>query len=588
MLRYPGGCLAHNFDWKKTVGPLAQRPDWHFGLDEYLEVCRGLNAEPIITVSDYRGTPQDAADLVEYLNALATPSHPWAQKRAAWGHPRPYGVRWFEMGNESDHGNHNLVPFRQFNGDTYAAYAMATAHAMRAIDPTIKIGIQAANDIWNEAVFTKAGSIADFVIVHRYPVQYEGNNPDVDQMMLAQACMAAGEQEEALLWSQHAMIKNLIGRDLPIGLTEYNVGVVQDNPHPFRFGYAEALFCADYMRILLKPASNIAMANYWQLWNGYWGIAFKSGTSGEYQTNPVFPLYRLWAHHFGATLVSTNSDGPRLSFAGFSHVAPTDDSLKGVSKGVEPLSLPLSVPEGAISKYASVKGSVQTTLKVHIANAVGEEFPLLTTVSRPSHSANGSLPLRLSCEARFIPDAGSSYGTMSLILGDSRGWASTHSAVALEDAGRARDWHFFEATLNSLPDAQGIDIRAKIGPGNEAVSGTLEIRGLRLLIDSGSRVPRYAALTSTASLSKDGKTLYVMVFNKTANDDIDTHVVIHGFQPKSARKWTINGPSLTAGSWSEPPVRQVDTASVVAIRSRESMEIVFPAHSMTALEFQTK
>ena len=77
MLRYPGGCLAHNFDWRKTVGPVESRPDWKFGLAEYLELCRVVGAEPLITFSDYalpaEELPRLAADLVEYLNAPARP-----------------------------------------------------------------------------------------------------------------------------------------------------------------------------------------------------------------------------------------------------------------------------------------------------------------------------------------------------------------------------------------------------------------------------------------------------------------------------------------------------------------------------------
>ena len=45
-LRYPGGCLNHNFDWRKAVGPAAERKGWEFGVNEYLTVCREIGAEP--------------------------------------------------------------------------------------------------------------------------------------------------------------------------------------------------------------------------------------------------------------------------------------------------------------------------------------------------------------------------------------------------------------------------------------------------------------------------------------------------------------------------------------------------------------
>ena len=98
MLRYPGGCCSHDFHWKRTVGPLGQRPDYSFGLDEFLAYCRAVGAKPLITASDYSSRPQDNADLVEYLNAPADDNHPWAKKRAAWGHREPYQATYFGNG----------------------------------------------------------------------------------------------------------------------------------------------------------------------------------------------------------------------------------------------------------------------------------------------------------------------------------------------------------------------------------------------------------------------------------------------------------------------------------------------------------
>src|SRR5690606_839510 len=43
MMRYPGGCLAHNWDWRLAAGPLQDRGDWQFGLDEYIAFCRAID-----------------------------------------------------------------------------------------------------------------------------------------------------------------------------------------------------------------------------------------------------------------------------------------------------------------------------------------------------------------------------------------------------------------------------------------------------------------------------------------------------------------------------------------------------------------
>jgi alpha-N-arabinofuranosidase len=208
MLRYPGGCLVHNYDWKAAVGPLKDRPNFAFGVDEFIEWCRAAGAEPLMTVSAYVGGPAEAAELVEYLNAPADAQHPWAQKRAACGHAEPYGVRYFEMGNESDHGNHDVKPFRKHTPASYAEWFNDCAARMRAVDPSIRIGAlmgtgTGPGDPWNRIVAAKTAGRADFIIVHTYVVNLwqppTGSKLADNADLLMRACLAAGDQTEAML-----------------------------------------------------------------------------------------------------------------------------------------------------------------------------------------------------------------------------------------------------------------------------------------------------------------------------------------------------------------------------------------------------
>ena len=97
--------------------PRDQRPQyrghWYpqstngFGIEEFLQFCEAAHIEPAFAIN-IDETPEDAADLVEYLNGPATSV--WGAKRAANGHPRPYHVRYIEIGNEEAiDGNKALV-----------------------------------------------------------------------------------------------------------------------------------------------------------------------------------------------------------------------------------------------------------------------------------------------------------------------------------------------------------------------------------------------------------------------------------------------------------------------------------------------
>ena len=118
-IRYPGGTISNLFNWKTTLGPKAERKDQihgfynnpgqggvtpNFGIGEIADFASQVDSEIVYVYSLARGNAQDAADLVEYLNAQVG-TNPnggidWAKVRADNGHPEPYHVRYFEIGNE--------------------------------------------------------------------------------------------------------------------------------------------------------------------------------------------------------------------------------------------------------------------------------------------------------------------------------------------------------------------------------------------------------------------------------------------------------------------------------------------------------
>ncbi|HLK59701.1 MAG TPA: family 16 glycoside hydrolase [Chthonomonadaceae bacterium] len=108
FLRYGGSMVnAPEYRWKQMIGDRDHRPQylgtWYphstdgFGIEEFLQFCEAAHIEPAFAIN-IEETPQDAADLVEYLNGPV--SSPWGARRAANGHPKPYHVHTIEIGNE--------------------------------------------------------------------------------------------------------------------------------------------------------------------------------------------------------------------------------------------------------------------------------------------------------------------------------------------------------------------------------------------------------------------------------------------------------------------------------------------------------
>lgn len=144
MWRLPGGNFLSDWSWYNGVGDIDKRPPtfdyaWHamqpndVGLDEFMTLCKLIGVEPYITVNAGLGDAHSAAQEVEYMNgSVDTPMGAW---RAKNGHPDPYHVKFWNIGNE---------PWGTFQiGYTFLKYFVIKhnefAKAMRKVDPSITI-----------------------------------------------------------------------------------------------------------------------------------------------------------------------------------------------------------------------------------------------------------------------------------------------------------------------------------------------------------------------------------------------------------------------------------------------------------------
>lgn len=161
FMRFPGGCFVegyysddktNRFEWKKTVGPIEERPghynvNWGyrvsdgFGFHEMLQLAEDIGAEPLFVVNIGLGHSwveeyteideyiQEALDAIEYCNGDTTTT--WGKLRAQNGHPEPFNLRLMEIGNENynytfdsndDQSDHYPERYEQFRQAINAQY----------------------------------------------------------------------------------------------------------------------------------------------------------------------------------------------------------------------------------------------------------------------------------------------------------------------------------------------------------------------------------------------------------------------------------------------------------------------------------
>ncbi len=139
ICRWPGGCCAEKYHWKDGIGT-DRKPrgfywveseeriwDQSFGTDEFMEFCHLTGMEPMLIANVTSGTAEEFQEWVEYCNG--EPTTKYGAMRAANGHPEPYNVRYWGIGNTDENTwdmAYSPIPyaisFRQFRtvlGDKY-------------------------------------------------------------------------------------------------------------------------------------------------------------------------------------------------------------------------------------------------------------------------------------------------------------------------------------------------------------------------------------------------------------------------------------------------------------------------------------
>ncbi|MEU7019957.1 cellulose binding domain-containing protein [Streptomyces sp. NPDC046203] len=263
-LRYPGGSYADIYHWVDHTAPGGYVAPGT-GFDAFMGTVRDSGAQPILIANYGSGTPQEAADWVRYANVT-----------------KKYDAKYWEIGNEI-YGNGVYGSGWEHDDHTdkspgqYAREVKAYAAAMKAVDPTVKIGavltmpgnwpdgVVAEGDTgdWNHTVLAAVAHDVDFVSVHWYP------NTDNGDQSLAAVRQLPGELREV-----RSLLNRYAGDDsarIGIAMTEVNSnsagGAFTSRPN--------GLFTAEAMMTALE--NGVFAVNWWDTHNGAGNISTVGG-----------------------------------------------------------------------------------------------------------------------------------------------------------------------------------------------------------------------------------------------------------------------------------------------------------------------
>jgi len=278
VIRWPGGCFVDSYHWRNGVGKNREPqgdPRWGvmepnaFGTHEFIELCRRVGAEPYICQNGLASV-QEMADWVAYCNAT---EGGLAELRKRNGHPEPFNVRFWSVGNER-------------YDDAYIRRVRDGALAMKQVDPGILVTCAGSQDRMkvSSKLLAEAGEHLDYISVHNYWLDRGNELPRYDY--LTAITKSEGPEAYIALVCDSLNEAGQKGR-LKIAFDEWNLRAWQhpgfprdavkdyedpeirrlveqrrkENDLASQYTMADALFAASFLNACLRHSDHVTMAN---------------------------------------------------------------------------------------------------------------------------------------------------------------------------------------------------------------------------------------------------------------------------------------------------------------------------------------
>ena len=383
FLRLPGGnylegtTLEDWYDWKKTIGPLVDRPGhqgpWFYwssdglGLLEFLEWCEDLKVEPVLAVyagyslggshvatgHDLEPYVQSALDEVEYVTGDA--STRWGAERARDGHPAPFPLHYIEIGNEDylDRSGSYTARYAQFAEALHKRYPQ---YKLIATDGNSEYATKVQADLSDEHYYKSPADMMD--LVHHY-----------DKASRSGPKIFVGE------WATRS-----------------------GSPTP---NFGDALGDAAWMTSMERNSDLIVMASYAPLLVNVnpggmlWPTDLIGYNAGTNYVSPSYWAQALFAEHLGEGTVESTISGENKRFFYSATLSAGEKVLHLKLVNASSLSQPLSISiRGAHgSKPAHVNllhaNTFEATNSIDNPDAI---HPVTSTVSVPDHDWSHVVP----------------------------------------------------------------------------------------------------------------------------------------------------------------------------------------------------
>lgn len=330
LLRWPGGCFADTYHWKDGIGPKHQRPsiinvhwggvteDNSFGTHEFLDFCELIGAEAYVNLNVGTGTPQEAAEWMEYVTS--SNESPMTKLRKQNGREKPWNVKYWAVGNETWGCGGNMRP--EYYTDLYRQYAsfMRAPNLYR-----IASGANVDDYNWTEVMMkdNTARRMMNGISLHYYTICHnwdkKGSATQFDESEWFTTLEKTLQMEE--LVNKHSAVMDKYDPQKRVGLLVDEWGNwfdVEPGTNP-GFLYQQntmrdALVAAINLNIFNNHADRVRMSNIAQMINVLQSVILTRGK--EMVLTPTYHVFKMYNVHQDATLIPATVHCEKYSLNG--------------------------------------------------------------------------------------------------------------------------------------------------------------------------------------------------------------------------------------------------------------------------------
>ena len=297
-----GGNFTSAYHWRDGVGPRDRRvsmlntawgiPEYNqFGTDEFLRFCQQIGAAPQIALNLGTGTPQEAAEWVQYVNAH------WADHAG--------GLLW-ELGNE-------LWGDFQIGYPTLPRVAERTksfSDAVRNVDPKARLiatgGDPDVFQDWNAAQLTNPTDTFNYLSTHFVVTTNSVQAPHPSPDFIAKAVFALPVELERRLRTMHQQFEKTGKPTVNTAFTEWLFWSSEDQFSPRYDNMGGAIGTGGFLNMLLRNSDIVPISDMTGIieFGGIWK------KRGRVFGVPSYWVFRMYSNADIAKLVETQSHGP--------------------------------------------------------------------------------------------------------------------------------------------------------------------------------------------------------------------------------------------------------------------------------------